>query len=94
MFNVKPKEIFFTSGGTESNNMIIKSCIEHGVERIITTKIEHKAVLNPVLNLSHDKKVELEFLNIDHEGNPDLNQLESLLLKPKKNTCKFNAHKQ
>ena len=28
MFNVKPKEIFFTSGGTESNNMIIKSCIE------------------------------------------------------------------
>ena len=37
MFNVKPKEIFFTSGGTESNNMIIKSCIEHGVERIITT---------------------------------------------------------
>ena len=84
MFNVKPKEIFFTSGGTESNNMIIKSCIEHGVERIITTKIEHKAVLNPVLNLSHDKKVELEFLNVDHEGNPDLNELESLLLKPKK----------
>ena len=36
-FNAKPKEIFFTSGGTESNNMIIKSCIRHGVERIITT---------------------------------------------------------
>ena len=84
MFKVKPKEIFFTSGGTESNNMIIKSCVEHGVERIITTKIEHKAVLNPVLNLGHDKKVELEFLNIDHEGNPDVNELESLLLKPKK----------
>ena len=50
-FNVKPSEIFFTSGGTESNNMIIKSCIKFGVERIITTKIEHKAVLNPIINL-------------------------------------------
>ena len=57
---------------------------ESDITNIITTKIEHKAVLNPVLNLSHDKKVDLEFLNIDHEGNPDLNQLESLLLKPKK----------
>ena len=63
IFKAKPKEIFFTSGGTESNNMIIKSCVERGVERIITTKIEHKAVLNPVLNLRNDKKIELEFLN-------------------------------
>tara|TARA_B100000927_G_C16466744_1_gene470025 strand:- start:1626 stop:2762 length:1137 start_codon:yes stop_codon:yes gene_type:complete len=83
-FNAKPKEIFFTSGGTESNNMIIKSCIKHGVERIITTKIEHKAVLNPILSLYNNQKVELEFLSIDCEGNPDLNELKSLLSKPKK----------
>lgn len=44
--NVKTSEIIFTSGGTESNNMIIKGAVEtHKVERIITTKIEHKAVL-------------------------------------------------
>ena len=44
--NVKSSEIIFTSGGTESNNMIIKGAVEtHKIDRIITTKIEHKAVL-------------------------------------------------
>ena len=62
MFNVKPKEIFFTSGGTESNNMIIKSCIEHRLRELLQQKLN--MVLNPVLNLSHDKKVELELLNV------------------------------
>tara|TARA_A100001011_G_scaffold255998_1_gene264252 strand:- start:2321 stop:3457 length:1137 start_codon:yes stop_codon:yes gene_type:complete len=83
-FHVKPSEIFFTSGGTESNNMIIKSCIKFGVERIITTKIEHKAVLNPIINLCSNNKLELEYLNVDREGNPDLNSLKSLLSKPQK----------
>ena len=83
-FNVKPSEIFFTSGGTESNNMIIKSCIKFGVERIITTKIEHKAVLNPILNLCSNSKIELEYLNVDSDGYPDLNRLKSLLSKQQK----------
>ena len=83
-FNVKPSEIFFTSGGTESNNMIIKSCIKFGVERIITTKIEHKAVLNPILNLCSKSKIELEYLNVDSDGYPDLNRLKSLLSKQQK----------
>ena len=51
--NVSPSEIIFTSGGTESNNMIIKSAVESlGVKRIISTKIEHKAVLNSVETIS------------------------------------------
>ncbi len=83
-FNVKPSEIFFTSGGTESNNMIIKSCIKFGVERIITTKIEHKAVLNPIINLCSNSKIELEYLNVDSDGYPDLNRLKSLLSKQQK----------
>ena len=83
-FNVKPSEIFFTSGGTESNNMIIKSCIKFGVERIITTKIEHKAVLNPIINLCSNNKIELEYLNVDSDGYPDLNRLKSLLSKQQK----------
>lgn len=83
-FNVKPSEIFFTSGGTESNNMIIKSCIKFGVERIITTKIEHKAVFNPIINLCSNSQIELEYLNVDSDGFPDLNSLKSLLSKPQK----------
>ena len=43
---IKANEVYFTSGGTESNNMIFHSAINfHGIERIISTKIEHKAVL-------------------------------------------------
>ncbi|MBP7173877.1 MAG: aminotransferase class V-fold PLP-dependent enzyme, partial [Cloacibacterium sp.] len=42
---VSPGEIVFTSCGTESNNMIIKSCVNHlGVQRIITSLLEHKCV--------------------------------------------------
>ena len=50
--HVSPSEIIFTSCGTESNNMIIKSCINHlGVERIITSPMEHKCVAETVLDM-------------------------------------------
>lgn len=50
--HVSPAEIIFTSCGTESNNMIIKSCVEHlGVERIITSPMEHKCVAETVLDM-------------------------------------------
>ena len=79
--NVSPSEIIFTSGGTESNNMIIKSAVESlGVKRIISTKIEHKAVLNSVVEtISKNKKLSLDFLDVDENGNPDKNQLKELL---------------
>ena len=78
--NVSPSEIIFTSGGTESNNMIIKSAVESlGVKRIISTKIEHKAVLNSVETISKNKKLSLDFLDVDKNGNPDKNQLKELL---------------
>ncbi len=43
-----PEEIYFTSGGTESDNWAISQCIPQKVDKIITTEIEHHAVLNPV----------------------------------------------
>ena len=49
---VTPAEIIFTSCGTESNNMIIKSSVEHlGVERIISSPMEHKCVSESVLDV-------------------------------------------
>ena len=48
-FNVLPSEIFFTSCGTESDNLILVSAVKDlGVKRIVTSQIEHKAVLNVV----------------------------------------------
>ena len=78
--NVSPSEIIFTSGGTESNNMIIKSVVDSvDIRRIISTKIEHKAVLNSVESISKTKNIPLVFLNVDEHGNPDKNQLNKLL---------------
>ena len=78
--NVLPGEIIFTSGGTESNNMIIKSVVESlGVKRIISTKIEHKAVLNSIETLSKNKNISIVFIDVDQFGNPNKNQLKKLL---------------
>ena len=80
--NAKTSEIIFTSGGTESNNMIIKSVVEaQNIERIITTKIEHKAVLNSIESISKTKKISVEYLEVDNCGNPNIEQLKDSLKK-------------
>ena len=80
--NAKTSEIIFTSGGTESNNMIIKSVVEaQNIERIITTKIEHKAVLNSIESISKTKKLSVEYLEVDNCGNPNIEQLKNSLGK-------------
>ena len=52
LINCSPNEIFFTSGATESNNIAILGIKDYGIENnkkhIITTAIEHKAVLEPI----------------------------------------------
>lgn len=73
-------EIFFTSGGTESNNMAIKNAVEHlNVKRIITTPIEHHCVLHTTEYLRDMGRVKVEFVAVDEKGRPDLNHLEDLL---------------
>ena len=75
-FNVNPKEIIFTSGGTESNNMIIKTVvIAQNIERIISTKIEHKAVLNSIESIAKERGITILFLDIDEYGLPNKQQL-------------------
>ena len=75
-FNVNPKEIIFTSGGTESNNMIIKTvAISQNIERIISTKIEHKAVLNSIESIAKERGVTILFLDVDEYGLPNKQQL-------------------
>ena len=75
-FNINPKEIIFTSGGTESNNMIIKNVvIAQNIERIISTKIEHKAVLNSIESIAKERGITILFLDVDEYGVPNKQQL-------------------
>ena len=79
-FNVNPKEIIFTSGGTESNNMIIKTVvIAQNIERIISTKIEHKAVLNSIESIAKERGITILFLDVDEYGLPNKQQLTEYL---------------
>ncbi|MFL2599815.1 MAG: cysteine desulfurase family protein [Flavobacteriaceae bacterium] len=78
-FNVSSKEIIFTSGGTESDNMILRSAVEtYGIETIVTSKIEHHAVLNVVEYLS-TKNIKIEYVKINQDGSININNLESIL---------------
>lgn len=80
--NAQPSEIIFTSGGTEADNMIIRCAVRDlGVTTIITTKIEHHAVLHTVEELEQKDLIQLEYVNLDAFGNPDINHLEMLLQK-------------
>ena len=77
--NVKPNEIIFTSGGTESDNSILKSSVDDlGIETIITSKIEHHAILNVVDYLSF-KKVKIKYVNINNDGSINIQDLENIL---------------
>lgn len=78
--NAFPSEIIFTSGGTEADNMILRCAVRDlGVTTIITTKIEHHAVLHTVEELEQKGQITLQFLDLDSNGNPDMNHLKTLL---------------
>lgn len=75
-------EVIFTSGATESNNIAILGLENFGIEKnkkhIITTKIEHKAVLEPIAHLE-SKGFEVTYLNVDKSGLIDIDELKSAL---------------
>ncbi len=82
LLNVSPAEIFFTSGGTEANNMaLINSIKDYDLKHAITSPTEHHAVLHTLEALAHDGKIKLSLVNIDAQGRVDLNHLEELLQK-------------
>jgi cysteine desulfurase len=78
--NAQPSEIIFTSGGTEADNMILRCAVRDlDVKTIITSKIEHHAVLHTVEELKNKGSIQLLFVNLDAFGNPDMAHLEILL---------------
>lgn len=80
LLHATPAEIFFTSGGTEADNMAIVRSIEaYGIQHAITSPLEHHAVLHTFEQLEKDGKIQLRYVNIDEKGNVDLAHLEELL---------------
>ncbi|EKT4520367.1 cysteine desulfurase family protein [Flavobacterium psychrophilum] len=78
--NCTAQEIIFTSCGTEANNFIIQSCFRDlKIERIITSKIEHHAVLHTVQILQKSYNIRIDYVNILPSGEIDLVHLSDLL---------------
>ena len=80
LLNVTPAEIFFTSGGTEADNMaIVQSISTFGIQHVISSPIEHHAVEHTIKVLEKEGKIKASWLSVDKNGNIDLNELEELL---------------
>lgn len=82
LLGVKKDEVFFTSGATESNNIAILGlkdyAINNGKKHIITTKIEHKAILGAVNQLQNEGFI-IDFLEPDSSGRVSVEKLKNLL---------------
>ena len=79
-FNVTASEIIFTAGGTEADNLILHNAVFNlGVKRIITTKIEHHAVLHTCFHLEKNHNILVDYVNLDEFGTVDAVHLEQLL---------------
>jgi cysteine desulfurase len=78
--NASTAEIFFTSGGTETANMVLFGAVNHlGVTNIITSSIEHHCVLHPVEEIGKLDKATIHYVALDENGNVIIEDLERLL---------------
>ena len=78
--NTSPGNIFFTSGGTEADNMAIRcGIIDNKISHAITSSISHKAVLYPLEELKEKEIIHLDYIKLDKNGKIDLSHLEELL---------------
>jgi len=78
--NCSAAEIIFTSGGTEADNLVINSAVRDlDVKRVITSKIEHHAVLHSAQEVAQQFDIELVYVNLKPCGTPDETHLEQLL---------------
>ncbi len=82
ILSVSSDELYFTSGGTEANNMAIQGVVERNINRnphIITSEIEHSSVLNIFKHYKESKNIEVDIVKVDERGIVDLDELEKLI---------------
>jgi cysteine desulfurase len=79
-FNASAQEIVFTAGGSEADNLILRNAVTNlGVTTIISSKIEHHAVLHTMENLQKEFDLSIKFVDLDDSGNVNYEHLEQLL---------------
>ena len=84
LLNADTSEIFFTSSGTEADNMAIRGAVrDAGVKHIITSTMEHSAVLNTITHLLRKKRVTVSYVETNQKGEINFNHLKILLSKNK-----------
>ena len=83
--NATAQEIIFTSCGTEANNWILRSAVKDlHVKRIITSKMEHHAVLYTALVLQKEYDIQIDYVNVKPNGEINITHLVELLSQEKK----------
>ena len=79
-FNASAQEIVFTAGGSEADNLILRNAVTNlGVTTIISSKIEHHAVLHTIKNLQKEFDISVKYVDLDTYGNVNYEQIEKLL---------------
>ena len=79
-FNVTASEIVFTAGGSEADNLILKNAVQHlKVKHIISSKIEHHAVLHTIEALAVEFNITVSYVDVDEKGSIDYEHLSQLL---------------
>ncbi|HEX5187294.1 MAG TPA: cysteine desulfurase family protein, partial [Nitrososphaeraceae archaeon] len=85
LIGAKPSEIYFTSGGTEADNLALKGMCksitlnQKEKNHIITSSIEHEAILQTCRNLEEEEGFDVSYLKVDRKGRIDINDLKKCL---------------
>jgi len=78
--NCLPNEIIFTAGGSEADNLILQNAVQNlDIKRIITSTIEHHAVLYKIHDLQKRFNIAVDYVNLDADGSVNFSHLEQLL---------------
>lgn len=80
IFNVSPSEVFFTSGATEADNTFLMGAVKtRGIRHVITSPIEHHAVIHTLEHMAAEGEIQLHLLQVDALGTFDWQELETFL---------------
>ena len=91
--NCSPMEICFTSGGTEADNMAIHGAVTQlGVRHIISSEVEHHAVLHTVEHCNTDRNVRISMVELDRKGHVNIAHLRKLLADSEEKTLVSLMH--
>jgi len=89
-----PREVIFTSGATESINLVLQGLPSPGKKRIAVLPVEHKAVLDTCEALSKKGLAEIVFLHVDRQGKLDLRHLEQVCTEGLSLLCVMAANNE